>query len=323
VIDVRAEVLEAEGRIREHIRRTPVEESIWLGDRAGCDVYLKLENLQATSSFKLRGAVNRMLSLSEEERSKGVVTASSGNHGSAVAYLLRRFGWPGVIYLPETASKAKVGALERYGAELKFFGKDGIETEVFARQVAEDSGRVFVSPYNDEKIIGGQGTIGLELEGQLERIDTVLIPVGGGGLAAGVAGYLKAADSSIEIIGCQPVNSKVMYESLEAGKILDLASQPTLADGTAGGIEVDSLTFPICQEVIDDFILVEEDEILHALAEILTKHHLLIEGAAALSVAALLKSGQRFEGKTVVLILTGARLSLDALSQVLALGLLG
>jgi threonine dehydratase len=319
MIDVRAEVLEAEGRIRGHIRRTPVEESIWLGHRAKCNVYLKLENLQATSSFKLRGAANRLLSLTEDERSEGIVTASSGNHGSAVAYLLGRFGWPGDIYLPETASKAKIGALEQYGANLEFHGQDGIETEIFARKVAQDSGRVFVSPYNDEKIIGGQGTIGLELEGQLDRIDCVLVPVGGGGLAAGVAGYLKAADSSVEVIGCQPVNSKVMYESLKAGQILDLASQPTLADGTAGGIEVDSLTFPICQESIDDFVLVEESEIAHAIAQIMTRHHLLIEGAAALSVAALLKCEQRFKGKTVVLILTGGRLSVEALSQVLGL----
>ena len=188
MIDVRAEVLEAEARICQHIRQTPLEESNWLSEQAACKVHLKLENLQATSSFKLRGAANRLLSLDDSKRSMGIVAASTGNHGSAVAYLLRKFDWPGVIYLPETATKAKVSALERYGIELKFFGQDGIETERFARQVAEDTGRTFVSPYNDAKIIGGQGTVGLELEGQLKSMDIVLIPVDGGGLAAGVAG---------------------------------------------------------------------------------------------------------------------------------------
>ena len=184
--------------------------------------------------------------------------------------------------------------------------------------MAEDTGRTFVSPYNDAKIIGGQGTVGLELEGQLERMDTVLIPVGGGGLAAGVAGYLKAIDNSIEIIGCQPVNSKVMYESIRAGEVLDLASQPTLADGTAGGIETESITYPICRDAIDDFILVEEIEIARAIRDVLTKHHMLIEGAAALAVAALSSSGRRFAGKSVVLILSGARIGLDALGRVLS-----
>ncbi len=318
MIDVRAEVLEADTRIRQHIRRTPIEESMWLAEQAGCKVHLKLENLQATSSFKLRGAANRLLSLDDSQRSKGVVTASTGNHGSAVAYLLRQFDWPGVVYLPETATKAKVRALERYGVELEFHGRDGIETERFARQVADDTGRTFISPYNDAKIIGGQGTIGLELESQLDPIDTVLVPVGGGGLAAGVAGYLKAIDSSIEIVGCQPVNSKVMYESIRAGEVLDLESKPTLADGTAGGIELDSITYPVCRDAIDDFVLVEEDELARAIRAVLANHHLLIEGAAALTVAALIRSGRRFAGKSVVLILSGARISLDVLGRVLA-----
>jgi threonine dehydratase len=318
MIDVRAEVVEAEARIRQHIRQTPIEESLWLSEQTASNVHLKLENLQATSSFKLRGAANRLLSLDDSQRSMGIVAASTGNHGSAVAYLLRKFALPGVIYLPETATKAKISALERYGIELKLFGQDGIETERFARQVAEDTGRTFISPYNDAKIIGGQGTIGLELEDQLEHLDTVLIPVGGGGLAAGVAGYLKAIDNSIEIIGCQPVNSKVMYESIQAGEVLDLASQPTLADGTAGGIETDTITYPICREAIDDFVLVEEVDIARAIRDVLANHHMLIEGAAALPVAALACSGRRFAGRSVVLILSGARISPDALGRVLA-----
>ncbi|MEJ2086795.1 MAG: threonine/serine dehydratase [Acidobacteriota bacterium] len=318
MLDIEAEVREAGKRISNLVRRTPVEESRWLGRTAGCSVSLKLENLQISSSFKLRGAANKLLSLGEDERRKGVVAASTGNHGAAVAHLLTRFGWPGVIYLPETASPSKIRALEEQEVELVLVGSDGIDAERIARTEAERSGRIFLSPYNDVKVIGGQGTIGLELEDQIERIDTVLIPVGGGGLAAGVGGYLKAIDDSIEIIGCQPLASRVMYESIQAGEVLELESSPTLADGTAGGVEADSVTLPLCQEVIDDFLLVDEGEILAAIRHMLTRHHLLIEGAAALPIAALLQSARRFAGKSVVLILTGARLSMNALARVVS-----
>ena len=294
-----------------------MEESPWLGEQAECDVYLKLENLQITSSFKLRGALNHLLSLSNEQRRKGIVVASSGNHGMAVAYLLRRFGLSGVVYLPETAAAAKVEALRQYGVELELHGRDGVETELHARWVAEQSDRTFISPYNDEKVIGGQGTIGLELERQLDNFDTVLIPVGGGGLAAGVAGYLKSSGRQVEVIGCQPRNSRVMYESLLAGEIIDRESAPTLSDGTAGGIETGSITFPICREMVDDFVLLDEDEIEAAVRGVLERHHLLVEGAAALGVAALSRSERRFAGRSVVVLVTGARISADALARVL------
>jgi len=318
MFDIEAEVQEAQERIGSLVRRTPVEDSIWLSRTTGCRVSLKLENLQASSSFKLRGAANKLLSLDENERRRGVVAASTGNHGAAVAHLLDGFGWPGVIYLPETAAPAKISALEDRGVDLVLLGRDGIDAERIARAEAKRSGRTFVSPYNDVKVIAGQGTIGLELQSQVDRIDTVLIPVGGGGLAAGVGGYLKAIDESIEIIGCQPIASRVMYESIRAGKVLDLESLPTLADGTAGGLEADTMTLPICEAVIDDFVLVDEDEIVGAIRQVLALHHLLIEGAAALPIAALLQSGTRFEGKNVVLILTGARLGMDALARVIS-----
>ena len=315
--EIRREVLEAEDRIRLHIRQTPLEPSHWLGQQAGCEVYLKLENLQITNSFKYRGALNKILSLDEEERQRGIVTASSGNHGSAVAYLLRKLGLQGSIYLPETASSAKVETLRSLGADLVFVGTDGVEAERAARQIAEQQGKVYISPYSDMKIIGGQGTIGLELERQLEGIDAVLCPVGGGGLAAGIAGYLKSSDAQIRFVGCQPRNSRVMYESVQAGQIVDLPSQPTLADGTAGGIEAGAITFPICRDRIDEFVLVEEEEIAGAIRLVLERHHLLIEGAAALSVASFLRSVEAYRGSRVVLILTGARIDLGTLRCVL------
>lgn len=316
-LDVRRETLEAEERIRLHIRQTPLEPSPWLSQQTGCEVYLKLENLQITSSFKYRGALNKILSLGEEDRQRGIVTASSGNHGSAVAYLLRRFGLHGSIYVPETVSRAKLETLRTFKADVVVLGSDGIEAERAAREVAEREGKVYISPYNDPQIIGGQGTIGLELESQLEGIDAVYCPVGGGGLASGIAGYLKSSDAQIRFVGCQPQNSSVMSDSVRAGHIVDEPSQPTLADGTAGGIEASSITFPVCRDLIDEFVLLDEEEIASAIRKVMSRHHQMIEGAAALSVAGLLRQAQTLAGGRVVLIVSGARIGLAVLRTIL------
>lgn len=316
-MDVRAEVLAAEKRIRSYIRRTPLEFSPALSRTGDASVHLKLENFQLSGSFKLRGAMNKLLSLSNEERSRGVVTASSGNHGAACAYAFQQFGVAGTIYLPETASTAKIDALRLYDAELKLHGRDIVEAERIARQVAEKENRVFLSPYNDPLVIGGQGTIGLELEEQVENIDAVIVPVGGGGLIAGIAGYLKSVNRAITVVGCQPENSAVMAHSLQAGQILDEESQPTLSDGTAGGIEQGSITFELCRDLVDDFVLLSEEEIRTALRLILQNHHLLLEGSGALSVAAFLQQKKQWKGKNVVLVLSGSKISLEALCEVL------
>jgi len=169
-------------------------------------------------------------------------------------------------------------------------------------------------------IIGGQGTIGLELRQQTEGIDAVLVPVGGGGLVAGVGGYLKSVDQSVEIIGCQPENSRVMYESVRAGEIIDMESRPTLADGTAGGIDHDSITFDVCREMIDDWELLSEQEIGDAILVALGKQHLLVEGAGALPIAALMRNPQRFAGQSVVVLVSGSKLGLETLRALLAAG---
>ena len=316
-MDVKAEVLEAAKRITGHIRETPVEFSHYLSELGDCKVYLKLESSQISGSFKLRGAMNKYLSLSNEDRSKYIVTASTGNHGAAVGYVLDKFGGKGAIYLPNNASKAKINALKEYNVDLKFHGDDSMESEIFARETAGKNGHVFISPYNDAKVIAGQGTIGVELMKQVELINSVLIPVGGGGLIAGVAGYLKSIDENIEIIGCQPENSCVMYESIRAGKIIEMESKPTISDGTAGGIETGSITFDLCRQYIDDFILPAENEIKEAIKLILEKHYLAVEGAAALQVASFIKEKNRFKGKTIVLILSGKKIGLDTLRKVL------
>jgi len=317
---VKNEVLDAEKRIREYIRETPLEPSPHLSQLADARVYLKLESNQITGSFKLRGALNKFLSLTAEQQKEEVITASSGNHAAALAYTLHKFGGKGVIYLPENVSPAKVDALRPYGIELKFYGDDCIQSETLAKETAAQTDRIFISPYNDLQIIGGQGTIGIELLRQMDKLDAVLVPVGGGGLISGIAGYLKAMHKRIEIIGCQPQNSAVMHASIQAGKILELESKPTLADGTAGGLEPDSVTFDICRNFVDDFILVSESDIKNAIIFAVEKHHILIEGAAALAIAAFTKAKARFAGKNVALIISGKKISLEQLKEILIQG---
>ncbi len=311
------DVLAAEDRIRPHIRKTYLAYSPYLSDRVKGQVYLKLECLQHTGSFKYRGALNKFLSLPPEVRQKPIITASSGNHGTAFAALVQKFGGQGIIFLPENASTAKVDALRRYGVELKFFGTDCIMSETLARQTADQKKQVFVSPYNDSQIIGGQGTIAVELMQQLESMDSVLVPVGGGGLISGIAGYLKTVHAATRVIACQPENSAVMYAAIQAGQIVEMASKPTLADGTAGGIEAGAMTFDICRETVDGFILADENEIRAAIRVMIDHHQMLIEGAAALSVACLLKEKERFQGQQVVLIISGRKITSQSLKEIL------
>ena len=318
-LDVLTEVTEAESRIRDHVRRTPLEHSPALSERTFGRVFLKLENHQLTGSFKLRGAVNKYLSLSEEQKRRGIVTASSGNHGGAVAYTVDRFGGKGIVYLPETASRAKVSALSHYPVELRFFGEDCFEGEIEAMRVAREEEITYVSPYSDPKVVGGQGTIGVEILQEMETLpDLVLVPVGGGGLIAGVAGYLKAKHPEVTIVGCQPEASAVMASSVREGRILELASKPTLADGTAGGVDPDSITFEPCRQFVDEFVLVTEEEIADAMRLAMEYHHMLVEGAAALSIAVLLRMGEAVRDKTSVLVVSGNKVSMDTLKRVLA-----
>jgi len=317
LVNVHKEVLAAEDRIRPHIRKTYLEYSPYLSHSVDGHVYLKLECMQHTGSFKYRGALNKFLSLSPEDRQGPVITASSGNHGSALAAILQEFGGKGVIYLPENASPAKVNNLRKYGVALEFFGTDCIMSETLAKETAEKNQQVFISPYNDPQIMGGQGTIAVELFDQLDSIDSVLVPVGGGGLISGISGYLKAIDKNINIIACQPENSAVMYESIKAGKIIEMESKATIADGTAGGIEPGSTTFDICKEAVDGYILVSENEIRAAILHMIEQHQMLIEGAAALSVACLLKEKDRFKGKNTVLIISGKKITSELLKEIL------
>lgn len=314
------DVADAAARIAPYIRETPVEESPFLSRQGGDRVFLKLENYQVTGSFKARGAMSRLLAMDGDERRRGFVVASSGNHGAAVAYAQQRIGGRGLIAVPESASPAKVEAIRARGAEVVYHGRDAILTERWARAEAERRGVPYVSPYNDPLVVAGQGTVGFELARQLERIDTIYMSVGGGGLLSGVAGYLKAQNPDLEVVGTSPRNSAVMYESIRAGEVLDLDSLPTLSDGTAGGVEAGAITFETCRELIDRFVLVEEDEIAAGMRLVAEHHHAMIEGAAGAAVAAYLKDGERRLDGCSVIVLCGANVSLEVFRRVLAGG---
>ncbi len=316
-MNVPKEVMAAEERIRPHIRETILDHSSYYSEITGADVYFKLENLQFTGSFKVRGAMNKILSLTPGERDRGIVTASTGNHGVATAFSLGKSKSAGIVFVPEDAAPGKVEAIERLGAKVHHFGDDGARTEAHARQYADEHKMIYISPYNDPQVIGGQGTIAVELARQLDSIDRIYVALGGGGLISGIAGYLKSIHPNVKVVGCSPVNSRVMIESIKAGQILDLPSMPTLSDGTAGGVEPDSITFDLCRELVDNFETVTEEQIKAGLRQYLQIHHLMIEGSAAVAIAACIKHKERLAGKNVVVVLCGANISLQTLKAIL------
>ena len=313
--DLKESCQAAYNNIKKYIVKTPLIHSKNLSSISDSNVFLKLENFQHTGSFKLRGAMNKILNL--PDKSIGVVAASSGNHGAAVAYSLRNLKMKGLVYVPENAVPSKVKLMKKYGVEVRYSGNDSLIAESSAISYAEENNLSFVSPYNDIDVISGQGTIGVEMINQMKDLDVVFITVGGGGLISGVGGYLKSINSNIKIIGCSPENSPVMKISLNKGKIIEFESLPTLSEGSAGGIERDSITYNFCEEFIDDFYLVSEEEIAENIKFFIANEKLLIEGAAAVSVAAFLKNKKLFKGMNVGIVICGGNIGNDTLKSIL------
>lgn len=316
-MDFRVEVAAATARIAGRVRTTPVEASPALAGDTGAKVWLKLENLQLTGSFKLRGATNKILSLSDQEREHGVVAASSGNHGAAVGCAAAAAGCRALVFVPESAAKSKVAAIRSWGAEVRSHGQDSLLAELEARRYAAAEEMVYLSPYNDSAVVAGQGTLGAELTDQLEDLDAIFVAVGGGGLISGVGGYLKTVWPDLQVVACSPENSAVMHASLEAGEILELESLPTLSDGTAGGIEAGALTFDLCREVVDESLVVSENEIRDALKLTIGAHHTLLEGAAGVAIAGYLANRERFADMDVAIVLCGANIDTSVLKEIL------
>lgn len=306
-MSIKEKIEEAEKRIRPYLRETPLEYSYALNKITGSEPYLKLENIQVTGSFKARGALNKILLLAKSNAK--IVTASTGNHGLGVANALSVVKKEGTIYLPKNASVAKVEAIKMRGAPVEFYGESGEETEYYVRKLSETTGQIYVSPYNDDDVVAGQGTIGVELLRQLPELEAVFISIGGGGLIGGIASYLKSVNPKIEVIGCLPENAPAMYECIKAGKIIEVPEKPTLSDGTAGGIEPGSITFDMCQRCVDSYITVTEEEIVASMKLVIKYHHQIIEGSAGVAVAALIKEKERFKEKKVAIVICGGNVS--------------
>jgi threonine dehydratase len=317
MIDFAREVEAAERRIRPFVRETPLEPSPAIGDRDGARVFLKCENLQHTGSFKARGALSKVLALTAEEIARGVVTASTGNHGAAVAFALRSAGAAATVFVPEGTSATKLAAIERYGSTIRRHGADSGVTEAFAREHARRTGATYISPYNDPQVVGGQGTVAVELLRQQSRIDAVFVSLGGGGLVGGIGAWLKSRSPSTRLVACSPANSQVMIQSVKAGRVVEIESLPTLSDGTAGGVEADTITFPLVRDVVDEFVTVGEEEIAIAMRTVMEGHHMLIEGAAGVAVAAYEQQRRTWAGGNVAIVLCGANIALGTLKGIL------
>jgi len=302
-------VEEATQRIRPFVTQTPLQPVPELAPSAETGLFFKLENLQQTGSFKLRGATNKILSLLAGQAARGVTAASNGNHGLGVAAAARRAGIAAEVYVSAQVSPAKSRLIEEYGARIRRAGNGPLDAELAARAAAEQQDKIFISPYNDPEVMAGQGTIAPELLRQLQVIDALFVAVGGGGLIGGIGAYIKQASPQTEIVGCWPENSRVLYESMQAGRIIDVPEEPTLSESTAGGLEPGSKTLEICRSVIDRSVMVSEDEILDAMKQVRAATGWLVEGAAGVAVAAFMKHARDYAGRNVVAIICGGNLS--------------
>jgi threonine dehydratase len=314
--DVAAEVRAAEIRARPYLLTTPVVPAAGLSAAGGSAAVLKCENLQRTGSFKARGAVNKVLTLTDDELGRGIVTASTGNHGAAVAYAGGIVGVAPLVFVPRGANPSKLATIERLGGRIRVEGTDSVESELAARRYADEEELTFISPYNDRAVIAGQGTVGLELLDQVDGLGTVFVAVGGGGLAGGVAAIIKNVAPAVQVVGCSPAASAVMYHSLRAGRVLDLPSEPTLSDGTAGGVELGAITFDVLAATLDDFVTVEEDDIRGAFLDLIELEGLLVEGSAAMAYAAARAYSKRSAGTTAV-VLCGGNVGVERLHAIL------
>lgn len=307
--------------VHRHALVTPLTGWAAATEETGTEILLKCEHQQKTGSFKVRGALAKLLSLSEEQRDRGVVAASTGNHGLGVAHALSALGGKGFVCVPEHASPVKVAAIRRYGVEVRVLGTDPLETEHQARLLAAKAGMSYISPYNDLDVIAGQGTVGEEIVEQLDGrdrpVDAVVVAVGGGGLISGIGASIKAVLPGVRLIGASPVNDAAMAASVRAGEVTRVDALPTISDGTAGGIEEGSITLPLCAELVDEWVLVTEPEIHSALRFMIDTQHQLIEGAAAMAIAAALKTSRGSGGGATVIVSCGANISATALAEAL------
>lgn len=313
----------AHQRIREHLIPTPLFISDPLSERSKATIAIQAEHQQLTGSFKIRGALNKALGLDAAQCDAGIVTASSGNHGIAIATAAQLTGTACTVYLPGNASKAKINTIHRLGATIvQVASADSYAAEEQARAEADRSGATYVSPYNDPDVVAGQGTLAIDLADNaarigLGRIDAVVVAVGGGGLISGVASWFDRHLPDAVIVGASPVNDRAMAASVAAGHVVAPLSRPTFSDGTAGSIEPDTMTFELCQRLVDTWIDVTEAEIATAVSAMVDDHHQLVEGAAGVAISAARQFAHRHPGSTVVAVSCGANVTSRTLREMI------
>lgn len=309
-------IREARQRIANIIYRTPLYLSPRLSAMTGTNVYLKLESYQPTRVFKIRGAANKILRLSSSERDRGLLAASSGNHGLSVSYVAKLVGTSATIVVPTNAVEEKVGAIEEYGARVVKHGLYHDERMNKVLEIQKKTNATIIHPFDDPDIISGQGTIGLEIFEDLPSVDTVVVPIGGGGLISGVSTAIKNLKPTARIIGVEPEKASSMYQSVKEGKIARLSDTTSIADGLATR-EPGTLTFAISKQNVDEIVLVSEDEIKKAVFNVIKECHLVVEPSAAAAVAALIKFKPRKNNENVVVVISGGNISRKILADVL------
>lgn len=294
--------------------KTKLIESPFFSETSNNEIYLKPENLQLTGAFKLRGAYNRISSLTDEEKSRGVITASAGNHAQGVAYASQKLGVKATICMPATTPILKVEATKAYGAEVVLYGDSFDDAYQKSLEIMEERGLLYIHPFNDKEVILGQSTVALEIIDALKDVDAILVPIGGGGFASGVALATKLVNPGVKVIGVEPENAACMKAALDSENIVALSSADTVADGCAVK-RAGELTFEFCKKYLDDIITVSEMEIMSALLSLIEKHKLIAEGAGVLSLAALNKLP--FEGKKVVAVVSGGNIDISTISALI------
>lgn len=310
------EILHAQRTIRPYVFRTPLRDSFLLSERVGADVFLKLENWQITGSFKPRGALNRIALMTEAERARGIVTASAGNHALGVGYAARALNIsPTTIFVPRTAPRAKLDRLRQFPLQVCAVGETYDDAHHAAEAYQRATGATFIHAYDDPRTVAGQGTIGLEILEDLPDVDAILVPVGGGGMIAGIAVAVKSLAPAVKIIAVQPAASPALRDSLRDDKCYEeYPAAPTICDGLAGGIG--RICFEMARKFVDDVAIVEEEETRAAIRALAETQQLIVEGAGAVGVAALLAGKVNLRGKRVVAVLSGGNIDLELFGEI-------
>jgi threonine dehydratase len=313
------DIEKAQKTIAPYVKAIPLKRSEYLSELCSANIYLKLENHQATHSFKIRGTLNKLLHLTPEEKAKGVITASAGNHGQAVGFGAKELGFSAKIVVPINTPKVKIDAIKRFGVELMLYGETYTEAEAKAITLAKQEGRLYISPYNDPLIVAGHGTIGIELLRELPELDSVVVPVGGGGLIAGISIAVKTQKPTTRVIGVQSIATPIMFESLRSGRIVPphRHEPATVAEGLGGGIEAGSITFSIAQQFVDEVVLVEEETIRKAIYLLYKYEGEVVEGSGAVGAAFLLDNADAFRDKTVAMVVSGGNIDEPVLKKII------